>query len=221
MAANFTTKEYTWALFYLISLFYFILLFFNVLSYEVLQKQTLCLNNQTCIYFAKQWRNFHMKSTESCQRRSYVAQAELGNHKTFLKYQPDSSPHPKLIFSFVYESARATFKTKTGKRTGGRGQNGKEMGKDWFSMRYRKDNKIRDSKQMIVLQKEVRMWQIALSRSKKPQGFFQSSVSNIGVAEPQSNLTAHIFQWVSFCKQVTLLLWNEGFAKSVQLLNLK
>lgn len=113
-----------------------------------------------------------MKRNESCQCRSYVAQAELINHKTFLKYQPDSLPHPKLNFSFLYESAHAIFKTKTGKRTGGRGQNGKEMGKDWFFIRYRKDNKIRDWKKMTALQKEVRLWQIALSRAKKSQGFF-------------------------------------------------
>lgn len=48
-----------------------------------------------------------MKSNESCQCRNYVAQAELINHKTFLKYQPDSLPHPMLGFNFVYEPAQA------------------------------------------------------------------------------------------------------------------
>lgn len=53
---------------------------------------------------------------------------------------------------------------------------------------------------ITVLQELMRLWQIALSRSWKPQGllfFFQSSVSNIGVAEPQTNLTAHILFPVS------------------------
>lgn len=97
-----------------------------------------------------------MKSNESCQRRNYVAQAELINHKTFLKYQPDSLPHPMLSFNFAYESAQAILKQRLARE--GQESLCERTGQRLILYKVQKeDNKIRDSEKIIVLQKGVRL----------------------------------------------------------------